>query len=297
MPAIRMDLKGQADPMQSSAMRWTDFLSGDLRAAREAIKLQRAWRSFSHSQGSTRSVAAAFVASGVTCVGMAAEEQPPVPDAANAGLVAPADAGTAPFAVMGISTVVLDAAAAPPCRVRVGPVPPAKATALSLNPRSSNKPLMEAFDAFADAMADPATIKAAQASYRWKHKKKKTELLGFALLCVSAQSLYTVRGGRTNMNFTPTYRLCCAAWRHGSWPEASTCRAASSSVSCSPPGPLLASREEPAPGRGMPPPPAEPGPLAARPPRRARTRPLPLPSQQQRLCMTVGTPPASSSRL
>ena len=168
MPDMGMDLKGPTGPMQSSAMR-TDFLSDPRAAKVAAIKLQRAWRSFSLGQGSTRSLAAAFVASGVTCVRMA-EDQPLVPpEQAIAGLVAPADTGTAPFAVLGISTVVLDAsAAAPVCRVRVGPVPPAKATALSLNPRSSSKPLMEAFDAFADATADPVTIKAAQASCRWK---------------------------------------------------------------------------------------------------------------------------------
>jgi len=40
--------------------------------------------------------------------------------------------------------------------------PPSKALALSLNPRSSNKSLMEAFNAFAAAVANPSTMKAAQ---------------------------------------------------------------------------------------------------------------------------------------
>ena len=195
MPDMGMDLKGPTGPMQSSAMR-TDFLSDPRAAKVAAIKLQRAWRSFSLGQGSTRSLAAAFVASGVTCVRMA-EDQPLVSEQAIAGLVAPADTGAAPFAVLGISTVVLEAAAAaPPCRVRVGPVPPAKATALSLNPRSSSKPLMEAFDAFADAMADPVTIKAAQASCKWKQMSR------LGLLRVSAQSSYTLSEGSTPVVYT-----------------------------------------------------------------------------------------------
>lgn len=173
MAAVAKDLGAQTDPMQASAMH-ADFRS-DPQAAVAAVKLQRAWRSFSLGQGSTRSLAAAFVASGVTCVGMA-EEQPGTPAAAAAAVVPEQTPPAAAFAVMGISNVVVDAAATPPpCRVRVGPVPPAKAIALSLNPRSSSKPLMEAFDAFADAMADPETIRAAQASCSGRGRKTKTE--------------------------------------------------------------------------------------------------------------------------